>query len=345
MRALGITALLVLSLLACSSPVLAGGWALVRLDTTPGEVIAGVPWKFGFMVRQHDVAPTNDVEPVVTAQHQDTGDVITATAQQEGPVGHFVAELTFPHAGNWKWEIRPEPFAETAFAVLAVSDRAGDSEIFYPASLYTGSCAVPGDVAVPLNEVGILPLEVRSAPSPVAVGVSTIDARLSDLMDSDHALRIGGVDAQTAPVACADIVPTTDETREEMVLGLHGMTDAANVGVAVLREVSAGTEVSLYLLPDRLPSEGVTPPGATEKIGIIDDTIFAPSRTEVAAGTTVIWTNASEVAHTVTGDDLTFDDSGIIDPGQTFAYTFTEPGTYAYHCSPHPYMTGVVVVS
>ena len=84
MRTLGIAALLVLSLLTCSTPVVAGGWAMVRLDTTPGEVVVGVPWKFGFMVRQHDVSPTNDVEPVITAQHQETGDVVTATAQQEG---------------------------------------------------------------------------------------------------------------------------------------------------------------------------------------------------------------------------------------------------------------------
>ncbi len=234
MRALGIAALLVLSFLACSTPVIAGGWAMVRLDTTPGEVVAGVPWKFGFMVRQHDVSPTNDVEPVVTAQHQETGDVITATAQQEGPVGHFVAELTFPRAGQWKWEIRPEPFAETAFEVLDVSGRAGIGE---------------------------------------------------------------------------------------------------------------GTETSLDSLPDRSRSELVATLGAAEMVNIVNDSSFAPSRTEISAGTTVIWTNTSEVAHTVTGDDLTFDDSGILEPGQTFNYTFAEPGTYAYHCSPHPYMTGVVVVT
>jgi plastocyanin len=80
-------------------------------------------------------------------------------------------------------------------------------------------------------------------------------------------------------------------------------------------------------------------------IDIVNDTSFAPSRTEVSMGTTVTWTNDSQVAHTVTGDDLSFEDSGIIDPGQTFSYTFTKPGTYTYHCSPHPYMTGVVIVT
>jgi plastocyanin len=51
------------------------------------------------------------------------------------------------------------------------------------------------------------------------------------------------------------------------------------------------------------------------------------------------------VAHTVTGDDLAFDDSGLIEPGDSFRQTFDEPGTYRYHCGPHPDMTGVIVVS
>ena len=178
----------------------------------------------------------------------------------------------------------------------------------------------------------------------MAVGVSTIDARLPDLVDSDHAIRIGSADAETAPIACADVVPAMDQTQDEIVLGLHGWADVETVGVAVLRGNGEETEVSLYLLPDRLQTERVAAPGETTMIDIVNDTSFAPSMTEVSAGTTIIWKNTSEVAHTVTGDDLEFNDSGIIDPGQTFAYTFVVPGTYAYHCSPHPYMTGVVKV-
>jgi plastocyanin len=33
-----------------------------------------------------------------------------------------------------------------------------------------------------------------------------------------------------------------------------------------------------------------------------------------------------------------------IEPGSTFEMTFATPGTYAYHCTPHPSMTGTVVV-
>jgi plastocyanin len=70
---------------------------------------------------------------------------------------------------------------------------------------------------------------------------------------------------------------------------------------------------------------------------------FLPSRIEVAAGATVTWTNNDPLAHTVTADDGSWD-SGTIDPGKTFSRTFTQPGEYAVHCTPHPFMKAVIVV-
>ncbi|AHG89356.1 blue (type 1) copper domain protein [Gemmatirosa kalamazoonensis] len=70
---------------------------------------------------------------------------------------------------------------------------------------------------------------------------------------------------------------------------------------------------------------------------------FAPTRIEVAAGTTVIWTNNAPLQHSIVADNGSFD-SGLIDPGKRYARTFTKPGTYTFHCTPHPFMKGVVVV-
>jgi plastocyanin len=70
---------------------------------------------------------------------------------------------------------------------------------------------------------------------------------------------------------------------------------------------------------------------------------FAPTRLEIAAGTTVRWTNNDQLVHTVTADDGSWD-SGAIEPGQTWAHTFAQPGEYALHCTPHPFMKAVVVV-
>jgi plastocyanin len=77
---------------------------------------------------------------------------------------------------------------------------------------------------------------------------------------------------------------------------------------------------------------------------IIADFAFAPPDLTVAAGTTVTWTNEGWAPHTATAEDGSFD-SGRLDQGDSFEQTFNEPGTFAYHCSFHPGMTGSVVVT
>lgn len=75
----------------------------------------------------------------------------------------------------------------------------------------------------------------------------------------------------------------------------------------------------------------------------IQDFTFQPGRLEIAAGTTIVWTNAGQIAHTVSAEDGSFD-SGLIEPGQRGSLTFSRPGTYPFHCTPHPFMRGVIVV-
>jgi len=70
---------------------------------------------------------------------------------------------------------------------------------------------------------------------------------------------------------------------------------------------------------------------------------FLPNRIEIAPGTTITWTNNDPLVHTVTADDGSFD-SGQIEPTKTFSRTFTQPGEYAVHCTPHPFMKAVIVV-
>ena len=71
---------------------------------------------------------------------------------------------------------------------------------------------------------------------------------------------------------------------------------------------------------------------------------FDPPNTTVSAGTTVTWVNDDQVPHTATANDGAFD-SGTLQPGQSYSFAFDKPGTYAYHCNIHPYMTATVTVS
>ncbi|HJR62605.1 MAG TPA: cupredoxin family copper-binding protein [Gemmatimonadaceae bacterium] len=79
----------------------------------------------------------------------------------------------------------------------------------------------------------------------------------------------------------------------------------------------------------------------------IDATIrrmaYAEPRLEISAGTTIRWKNEDQVPHTVTADDGSWN-SGLIAPGATWSRTFDEAGSFGYHCTPHPFMKGAVVV-
>jgi YVTN family beta-propeller protein len=71
---------------------------------------------------------------------------------------------------------------------------------------------------------------------------------------------------------------------------------------------------------------------------------FATPALTVKVGQTVTWTNMDTINHTVTADQGAWD-SGPIAPGKTFSFTFTQAGSFGYHCSIHPFMQGMVMVT
>jgi plastocyanin len=88
---------------------------------------------------------------------------------------------------------------------------------------------------------------------------------------------------------------------------------------------------------------GTTQGGAQSQQIEMDDDIFQPAQLTVPVGTKVTWVNKGKKAHTVVSNDKLFD-SGLVNVGGDFSYAFTTPGTYSYHCSPHPKMVGRIVV-
>ena len=70
---------------------------------------------------------------------------------------------------------------------------------------------------------------------------------------------------------------------------------------------------------------------------------FAPKDITVAPGTKIVWTNHDEAPHTVASTDKSFVSKGL-DTDDRFEQTFSREGDFAYICSVHPFMTGVVHV-
>ena len=110
------------------------------------------------------------------------------------------------------------------------------------------------------------------------------------------------------------------------------------VPITLRRYVGGGTAAA---------TEPAGPPAGVPEGGLVRARIrnlaFGPARIEVVAGTTVEWTNEDPVAHTVTADEGAFD-SGLLEPGAVWRRRFEVPGEYPFHCTPHPFMRGVVVV-
>ncbi len=86
----------------------------------------------------------------------------------------------------------------------------------------------------------------------------------------------------------------------------------------------------------------------------LTDTAYSPNPIQVGVGATVTWTNNDAQPHTVTSGsnaqpDNKFNSSPnftpLLNPGQTFSFTFTEAGEYPYYCMLHPNMVGTVSVS
>ena len=87
---------------------------------------------------------------------------------------------------------------------------------------------------------------------------------------------------------------------------------------------------------------------------------YQPASLTIKVGQTVEWRNVGNSVHHASSDPSTAVnpaevsnpagakpfDSGFLQPGQSFTYTFTVPGTYKYICAPHETsgMLGEVVV-
>ena len=72
---------------------------------------------------------------------------------------------------------------------------------------------------------------------------------------------------------------------------------------------------------------------------------FSPDNISVVLGVnnTVTWTNDDRSPHTASSMGGAFN-SGNLNPGMSYTFTFTAPGTYPYSCAYHGWMHGTVVV-
>ncbi len=110
---------------------------------------------------------------------------------------------------------------------------------------------------------------------------------------------------------------------------------------------------------DAASADGPTQSAEADNTVAMELISFKPDVVEVSEGDTVTWVNEeSSSPHTVTSGEVEQGSGGVtanpdgtfasgnLSPGDTFEFTFDEPGTFAYYCAIHPAtMTGEVSVA
>lgn len=88
---------------------------------------------------------------------------------------------------------------------------------------------------------------------------------------------------------------------------------------------------------------GCVGPGTNEVL--MHNLEYNPASLTVPVGTTVTWKNGDQTAYLVTSDKAgAFASPKPLNPGETYSFKFTTPGTFTYTDQFQPYMHGVIVV-
>jgi plastocyanin len=135
---------------------------------------------------------------------------------------------------------------------------------------------------------------------------------------------------------------------------LVGSARGDAVWVFSLQGPATGSAIPQAPAPPRLPTKvgfrsDFDPIIATNKVEMVDFSFvtnpglaFASTRNTVHVGTRVTWVNLGTQPHTAT-DPGVFD-TGVVPPGHSASIVFSKPGVYNYSCTPHPWMTGQIIV-
>jgi plastocyanin len=100
--------------------------------------------------------------------------------------------------------------------------------------------------------------------------------------------------------------------------------------------------VALLISSDLTAADPQPPKGAVHTV-VIENMQYNPPELRVHRGERIVWVNKDLFPHTVTAASHAFD-SGSIAAGVSWTYVAGKGGEYAYGCSFHPTMKGLLKV-
>lgn len=305
----------------------ASGNALWVLESNSGQVLRVTT--SGEISR---VADLSEGHPVPTG---------FALAPKGGVYVGFLTPAPYPNNGSKVVEVAVDGTVTDVWSGLTMVTAlaVGADGALYAAEMATGNTADP-----PYVSPGTGRVVRQTGPSGQAEVVTGLDYPIAMAFGPDGGLYVGGP-AFGAPPAAGTIA------RFEVGGAAPIAVDPARLPTPTC---AAATPEAVPMATPAVPAAtGLASPvvaddgrGATGALPVaIVEFSFAPAELTVPAGTTVVWTNLDPVPHTVTATEPGVAlNSGNIAPGESFSFTFEEPGVYPYACSYHPSMTGRVVV-
>lgn len=143
----------------------AGGWATVSLASLPpDDLAAGGTWDAELTILQHAKRPLDGLSPVVSLIGEDGGTAARFPATPTGTPGVYRAEVRFPSAGTWRYEI-DDGFSQThTFKPVEVAPLSSPST--FP-TLPVGAVVLALLAAVALV---LVVRRARQAPQPAPLG-------------------------------------------------------------------------------------------------------------------------------------------------------------------------------
>jgi hypothetical protein len=135
----------------------AGGFATVQLSSLPAGTDAGTTWTPTMTILQHGLTPLDGLRPAVRITSA-AGVTETFAATPAGEPGTYVATVTFPTAGTWRYEVW-DGFSQT-HTYSPVTIGGGDGGSFPTIPVTAGVLA-----ALCLAAVGLVALR-RRRPGP-----------------------------------------------------------------------------------------------------------------------------------------------------------------------------------
>jgi hypothetical protein len=142
-------------LVALAAPVSAGGWAVTTFGDVPAEFQAGTTYQLDYSVRQHGQHLVDPGETSIRIWNGETGEEHIFTGQSSGETGYYTAEVTFPSAGEWQWEVIQGMFGPQELGSLSVAGADAASGATNDGTFWTSSAA---RVGLPVAMVAMLAL-------------------------------------------------------------------------------------------------------------------------------------------------------------------------------------------